>query len=41
VDALQAERSEMVDAFQELAGRVSQVVDRVIERSGNGGAATE
>jgi hypothetical protein len=36
-DVLQAERAEMVAAFNELAGHVTQVVDHIIQRSTDGG----
>jgi hypothetical protein len=40
-DALQTERSEMAAAFQDLAGHVTEVVDHIIRRTGNGGAASK
>lgn len=36
-DTLQAERAEMVAAFNELAGHVTQVVDHIVQRSEDGG----
>ena len=40
VDVLQADRAEMVAAFNDLAGHVTQVVDHIIQKSENGGEAT-
>jgi hypothetical protein len=36
VDVLQADRSEMVAAFNDLAGHVTQVVDHILQKSENG-----
>ena len=36
VDALQADRSEMVAAFNDLAGHVTQVVDHILQKSEEG-----
>jgi hypothetical protein len=36
VDALQAERSEMIATFNDLAGHVTQVVDQILQKSENG-----
>jgi hypothetical protein len=36
VDVLQADRAEMVAAFNDLAGHVTQVVDHIIQKSENG-----
>jgi hypothetical protein len=36
VDLLQADRAEMVAAFNDLAGHVTQVVDHIIQKSENG-----
>lgn len=36
VDVLQADRSEMLAAFNDLAGHVTQVVDRIIQKSEDG-----
>jgi hypothetical protein len=40
VDVLQADRTEMVAAFNDLAGHVTQVVDHIIQKSGEGEGAT-
>ena len=37
VDVLQAERAEMVAAFNDLAGHVTQAVDDILHKSGDGG----
>jgi hypothetical protein len=39
VDVLQADRAEMVAAFNDLAGHVTQVVDRIVQKSENGESA--
>jgi len=39
VDVLQADRSEMVAAFNDLAGHVTQVVDHILQKSEDGEAA--
>ena len=36
VDGLQAERSEMIATFNDLAGHVTQVVDQILQKSENG-----
>ena len=36
VDVLQADRSEMVAAFNDLAGHVAQVVDHILQKSEDG-----
>ena len=36
VDALQADRSEMIATFNDLAGHVTQVVDQILQKSENG-----
>jgi hypothetical protein len=41
VDILQADRAEMVAAFNDLAGHVTQVVDHIIQKSENGGEGPE
>lgn len=42
VDLLQTDRAEMVAAFNDLAGHVTQVVDHIIQKSEDGeGQATE
>lgn len=41
VDVLQADRAEMVAAFNDLAGHVTQVVDHIIQKSENGGEGPE
>jgi hypothetical protein len=38
VDLLQADRAEMVAAFNDLAGHVTQVVDHIIQKSEDGEA---
>jgi hypothetical protein len=37
VDILQTDRAEMVAAFNDLAGHVTQVVDHIIQKSEDGG----
>jgi len=39
MDVLQADRTEMVAAFNDLAGHVTQVVDRIIQKSEDGEGA--
>ncbi len=39
VDALQTDRSEMVAAFNDLAGHVTQVVDHILQKSEDGEAS--
>ncbi len=39
VDALQMDRSEMVAAFNDLAGHVTQVVDHILQKSEDGESA--
>ena len=36
VDGLQADRSEMIAAFNDLAGHVTQVVDHILQKSEDG-----
>jgi hypothetical protein len=40
VDGLQADRSEMIAAFNDLAGHVTQVVDHILQKSENGENST-
>jgi hypothetical protein len=37
VDVLQTDRAEMVAAFNDLAGHVTQVVDHIVQKSEDGG----
>ena len=36
VDGLQADRSEMIAAFNDLAGHVTQVIDHILQKSEDG-----
>jgi hypothetical protein len=40
VDVLQTDRAEMVAAFNDLAGHVTQVVDHIIQKSEDGEGTT-
>jgi IS1 family transposase len=41
VDVIQADRSEMVAAFNDLAGHVTQVVDHILQKSEDGESTTQ